>query len=83
MPLAVSRMCKSSFAEHALCLIAVLLAMENGVRVNSFNYCVYESYFFFPDALVCGSPVNLVNLDTVFKLLTGILQTFRSVLPPV
>ena len=43
MPLAVSRMCKSCFAEHALCLIAVLLAMENGVRVNSFNYCVYES----------------------------------------
>lgn len=28
-------MCKSSFAEHALCLIAVLLAMENGVRVKN------------------------------------------------
>ena len=75
-------MCKSRFAEHALCLIAVLLAMENGARVNSFNHCVYESYFF-SGALFCGSPVNLVNLGTVFKLLTGILQTFRSVLPPV
>ena len=83
MPLAVSRMCKSRFAEYALCLIAVLLAMENGTRVNYFNYCVYESYFFFSDALFCGSPVNLVNLGTIFKLLTGILQTFRSALPPV
>ena len=43
MPLAVSRMCKSRFAEHALCLIAVLLAMENGACVNSFNHYVYES----------------------------------------
>lgn len=41
--LAVVWMCKSSFAEHALCLIAVLLAIENGVHVNSFNHCVYES----------------------------------------
>lgn len=45
--LAVVWMCKSSFAEHALCLIAVLLAIENGARVNSFNHCVYESWFFF------------------------------------
>ena len=39
--------------------------------------------FFFSDALFCGSPVNLVNLGTIFKLLTGILQTFRSALPLV
>ena len=38
---------------------------------------------FFSDALFCGSPVNLVNLGTIFKLLTGVLQTFRSALPPV
>ena len=81
--LVVVWMCKSSFAEHALCLIAVLLAMENGVCVNSLTIVFTKVNFFFSDALFCGSPVNLVNLGTIFKLLTGILQTFRSVLPPV
>lgn len=44
---------------------------------------VFTKVIFFSDALFCSSPVNLVNVGTVFKLLTGILQTFRSALPLV